>query len=186
MRFYGFDVNEIIDEEHPFLDPLIDPKCNWALNHIDQFPAEINRVPYEMLLRIPGVGVRGAKRIMCARRERSLRFDDLRRLNVTLKRAKYFITCNGAFAEGVLFDPLSIHRELTRQARGRRFKGVLDGQMSLFEAGSGPGADVGSKVGPESALAGPLVARGYPQPALAQVSAARPALAPSSLGGTAS
>ncbi|MDR0347152.1 MAG: putative DNA modification/repair radical SAM protein [Coriobacteriales bacterium] len=140
MRFYEFDVDEIIDEEHPFLDPLIDPKCNWALNHIDEFPVEINRVPYEMLLRIPGVGVRGAKRIMCARRERSLRFEDLKRLNITLKRAKYFITCNGSFADGVLFDPLSIHRELTRQAKGRRFKGVLDGQMSLFDAASGAGS----------------------------------------------
>ncbi|MDR2105896.1 MAG: putative DNA modification/repair radical SAM protein, partial [Coriobacteriales bacterium] len=134
LRFYGFDVEEIIDEAHPFLDPLIDPKCNWALNHIDQFPAEINRVPYEMLLRIPGIGVRGAKRIVSARRERSLRFEDLKKLNVTLKRAKHFITCNGMLAEGVLFDPLSIHRELTRQAQRRRFKGVLDGQLSLFGA----------------------------------------------------
>jgi putative DNA modification/repair radical SAM protein len=176
MRFYGFDVEEIIDEEHPFLDPLIDPKCNWALNHIDQFPAEINRVPYEMLLRIPGVGVRGAKRIMCARRERALRFDDLKKLNVTLKRAKYFITCNGTFAEGVLFDPLSIHQELTRQARGRRFKGVLDGQMSLFEAESQS----------ESELAVSSIARGYTPPVFAQASAtrqplARPTLAPQSL-----
>ena len=134
MRFYEFNVDEIIDEEHPFLDPLIDPKCNWAINHIDQFPVEVNRVPYEMLLRIPGVGVRGAKRILVARRERTLRFDDLKRLNITLKRAKYFITCNGAFAQGVLFDPLSIYHEITKEAKKRRFKGVLDGQLSLFEA----------------------------------------------------
>jgi len=134
MRFYEFDVDEIIDDEHPFLDPLIDPKCNWAINHMDQFPAEVNKVPYEMLLRIPGVGVKGAKRIMVARRERHLRFDDLKRLNITMKRAKYFITCNGAFAEGVLFDPVSIYRELTSEAKKRRFKGVLDGQLSLFDA----------------------------------------------------
>jgi putative DNA modification/repair radical SAM protein len=134
MRFYEFDVDELIDEDHPFLDPLIDPKCNWAINHIDQFPVEINKVPYEMLLRIPGVGVRSAKRIMLARRERHLRFEDLKKLNVTLKRAKYFITCNGAFAQGVLFDPVSIYAELTNQAQRRRFKGVLSGQMSLFEA----------------------------------------------------
>jgi putative DNA modification/repair radical SAM protein len=134
MRFYEFDVNEIIDEEHPFLDPLIDPKCNWALNHIDQFPVEINRVSYEMLLRVPGVGVRGAKRIVCARRERSLRFEDLKRLNITLKRAKHFITCNGKLAEGVLFDPITIHREITDQARRNRRKGVAEGQLSLFDA----------------------------------------------------
>ena len=133
MRFYEFDVDEIIDEKNPFLDPLIDPKCNWAINHIDQFPAEVNKVPYEMLLRIPGVGVKGAKRILAARRERRLRFEDLKRLNITLKRAKYFITCNGAFAEGILFDPLNIYRELTSEARKRRFKGVMDGQLSLLD-----------------------------------------------------
>ena len=140
MRFYQFSVDEIIDEQHPFLDPLIDPKCNWAINHIDQFPAEINRVPYEMLLRIPGVGVRGARRILVARRERNLRFDDLKRLNITLKRAKYFITCNGVYADGVLFDPISIYRELSGQARKRQFKGVQDGQLSLFDEfmGSSP------------------------------------------------
>ncbi|MDR1714176.1 MAG: putative DNA modification/repair radical SAM protein [Coriobacteriales bacterium] len=141
MRFYQFDVDEIIDAEHPMLDPLIDPKCGWALNHIDQFPAEINKVPYEMLLRIPGVGVRGAKRIAMARRERRLRFEDLKRLNITLKRAKYFITCNGAFAEGVLFDPVGIYNQLVADARGRRRKGVLDGQLSLFAE---PEADMGA------------------------------------------
>jgi predicted DNA-binding helix-hairpin-helix protein len=125
-------VDEIIDEEHPFLDPLIDPKCNWAINHIDQFPAEVNKVPYEMLLRIPGVGVKSAKRIVAARRERALRFEDLKRLNITLKRAKYFITCNGAFAGGILFDPINIYREITREAKKRRFSGVLDGQLSMF------------------------------------------------------
>jgi hypothetical protein len=133
MRFYEFDVSEIIDEEHPFLDPNVDPKCNWALNHLDQFPAEINRVPYEMLLRIPGVGVRGAKRILQARRERRLRFDDLKRLNIVMKRAKYFITCNGSYAEGIIFDPASIYRQLTEEGQARKRKGVPAGQLSLFE-----------------------------------------------------
>lgn len=133
LRFYGFNVDEIIDQEHPFLDPLVDPKCNWAINNIEHFPADINKVSYEMLLRIPGIGVRSAKRIVSARRERSLRFEDLKRLNVTLKRAKYFITCNGKFADGVLFDPIAIYNELTNQAKERQFKGVLNGQMTLFE-----------------------------------------------------
>jgi len=134
MRFYQFDVSEIIDEKNPFLDPLIDPKCNWALNHIDEFPVEVNKASYEMLLRIPGVGVKGAKRIRAARRERRLGFDDLKRLNITMKRAQYFITCNGIMAEGVLFDPISIYKEITDTARDRkRRKGVLDGQLSLFE-----------------------------------------------------
>lgn len=133
MRFYEFDVNEIINEKEPFLDPLVDPKCNWALKHIDQFPAEINRVPYEMLLRIPGIGVRGAKRIVSARRQRSLRFEDLKRLKITLKRAKYFITCNGAYAEGVIFDPESIYSQLAHETKKRRAKGVLDGQLQLLD-----------------------------------------------------
>ncbi|MDR1082544.1 MAG: putative DNA modification/repair radical SAM protein [Coriobacteriales bacterium] len=176
MRFYEFDVDEIIDEEHPFLDPLIDPKCNWALNHIDQFPVEVNRVPYEMLLRIPGIGVRGAKRVVCARRERSLRFEDLKRLNITLKRAKYFITCNGKFADGVLFDPLSIYRELTRQAKGRRFKGVLDGQLSLFDEKSEPAPTSAFSL-PASVLSSPTSVL----PAALASASAKPAAQPATL-----
>ncbi|MCL2806733.1 MAG: putative DNA modification/repair radical SAM protein [Coriobacteriia bacterium] len=133
MRFYEFNVDEIIGADDPFLDPLVDPKCNWALKHIDQFPAEINKVPYEMLLRIPGIGVRGAKRIAMARRQRSLRFEDLKRLKISLKRAQYFITCNGAYAQGVVFDPTSIYAELAGETKKRRFKGVLDGQLQLLD-----------------------------------------------------
>jgi putative DNA modification/repair radical SAM protein len=177
MRFYEFDVDEIIDADHPFLDPLIDPKCNWALNHIDQFPAEVNRVPYEMLLRIPGVGVRGAKRIVCARRERALRFDDLKKLNITLKRAKYFITCNGAYAEGVLFDPLSIHRELVAQAQRNRFKGVLNGQLSLFDAAT-PSASSTSLV-PSAPSVSPASSSPSSIAAFARQEKALAALAPS-------
>jgi len=132
MRFYEFNVDEIIDEGAPFLDPLVDPKCNWALRHIDQFPVEINKVPYEMLLRIPGIGVRGAKRIIQARRHRSIRFEDLKRLNISLKRAKYFITCNGAYAQGVIFDPASIYNQLAGETKKRRAKGVLDGQLQFL------------------------------------------------------
>ncbi|MCL2529342.1 MAG: putative DNA modification/repair radical SAM protein [Coriobacteriia bacterium] len=134
MRFYEFDVNEIIDEGEPFLDPLVDPKCNWALRHIDQFPVELNKAPYEMLLRIPGIGVRGAKRIVQARRHRSVRFEDLSRLKISLKRAKYFITCNGAYAQGVIFDPSSIYNQLAGETKKRRAKGVLDGQLQLLDS----------------------------------------------------
>ena len=133
MRFYEFDVNEIIEEDAPFLDPYVDPKCNWALKHLDHFPAEINKVPYEMLLRIPGIGVRGAKRILMARRHHSLSFDDLKRLRITLKRAKYFITCNGAYAQGIIFDPTAIYTQLANETKRRRNKGVLDGQLQLLD-----------------------------------------------------
>jgi len=133
MRFYEFNVDEIIDEEEPFLDPLVDPKCNWALRHIDQFPVELNKGSYEMLLRIPGIGVLGAKRIVQARRHRSIRFEDLGRLKIGLKRAKYFITCNGSYAQGVIFDPSSIYNQLANETKKRRTKGVLDGQLQLLE-----------------------------------------------------
>ncbi|MDR2492776.1 MAG: putative DNA modification/repair radical SAM protein [Coriobacteriales bacterium] len=133
MRFYQFDVSEIIDEDHPFLDLLIDPKCNWALNHIDHFPIEINKASYDMLLRVPGIGVRGVQRVWAARRERRLDFDDLRRLNISLKRARHFITCNGRFSEGIVFDPSSIYRTLANDAHRRHCKGVTAGQLSLFE-----------------------------------------------------
>jgi len=153
MRFYEFDVSEIIDEEHPFLDPYIDPKCNWALNHIDEFPVEVNKAPYEMLLRIPGVGVRGAKKIRAARRERRLTFEDLKKLNVNLKRAQYFITCCGLLADGILFDPISIHQKLIDQAkvtaRKRHGKGELDGQLSLF-AQEMPGMGLARSYSPEA------------------------------------
>jgi predicted DNA-binding helix-hairpin-helix protein len=136
MRFYHFSVDEIIDEAHPMLDVLLDPKANWALNHMEHFPVEVNKASYELLLRVPGIGVRGAKRIRAARHERRLDFDDLRRLNITLKSARYFITCNGLMAEGVLFDPLHIQQRLTASARARQLpRGVLEGQLPLFSFG---------------------------------------------------
>ncbi|MDR0308902.1 MAG: putative DNA modification/repair radical SAM protein [Coriobacteriales bacterium] len=132
MRFYEFGVDEIINEQHPFLDVLLDPKANWALNNMEHFPMEVNKASYEMLLRIPGVGVKGAKRIISARRERRLDFDDLKRLHITMKRARYFLTCKGRMEEGVLFDPLSIHQELTRSAARRQSGRVLEGQLSFL------------------------------------------------------
>ena len=95
LRFYGFSAGELLDEAHPILHPLLDPKCNWALNHPELFPLEINRAPYELLLRVPGIGVRSAQRIIVARRTGSIDFMGLKRLGVVLKRAQYFITCCG-------------------------------------------------------------------------------------------
>ena len=93
LRFYGFQVDELLDERHPSLDPLLDPKCNWALNHLDQFPVEVNRADKELLLRIPGVGLKSTQRILTARRAGPLSFEDLKKIGVVLKRAAYFITC---------------------------------------------------------------------------------------------
>ena len=95
LRFYGFTAGEILDDRHPDFDPLLDPKCNWAVRHLEYFPVEVNRAPYEMLLRVPGIGVKSAKRIRSARRYAALDFDALKKLGVVLKRARYFILCGG-------------------------------------------------------------------------------------------
>ncbi|MDD3767153.1 MAG: putative DNA modification/repair radical SAM protein [Eubacteriales bacterium] len=104
MRFYGFKAGEILDEKHQSLNPYLDPKCNWAINHMELFPVEINRADYEMLLRVPGIGTVGAKRIIAARRCMRLDFDHLKKMGVVLKRAKFFITCNGKRMEGLIFN----------------------------------------------------------------------------------
>ena len=133
LRFYRFDASEIIDEKHPNLNPLIDPKCNWALHHPEVFPVEVNRASYDLLLRVPGIGVRSAGRIVQARRCHSLGFDELKKIGVVLKRARYFITCGGKAAacahystEGILRGLLSDRALDMLPARGE--------QLSLFEA----------------------------------------------------
>lgn len=95
LRFYGFRADELLDEKRPNLDPCLDPKCNWAVGHLDQFPVDVNRAPYELLLRVPGIGVKSAWRIQKARRHGSLDFQALRKMGVVLKRAQHFITCSG-------------------------------------------------------------------------------------------
>lgn len=94
LRYYGFNAEEILGEKEN-LDLGLDPKCQWAIRNIHLFPIEINKADIEMLLRIPGIGVKSAYKIISARRVGRLNFDNLRKLNVVLKRAKYFITCDG-------------------------------------------------------------------------------------------
>ncbi len=101
LRFYGFDAEELLDEEHPAFSPFVDPKCNWALNHLDRFPVEVNTVPYELLLRVPGVGVKSAQRILTARRHSRLDWPQLKKIGVVLKRAQYFLLCGGKRPEGL-------------------------------------------------------------------------------------
>ena len=95
LRFYGFKADELLDDQRPNLDPGLDPKCNWAVGHLDQFPVDVNQAPYEMLLRVPGVGVKSAGRILQARRHGALDFEALRKIGVVLKRAQHFLTCSG-------------------------------------------------------------------------------------------
>ncbi len=95
LRFYDFSYDEIVNDEFPNLDEEVDPKTSWALLNLQYFPMEINKASKEELLRIPGIGVRGVFKILKARRFKSLDFDDLKKLKISLKRAKYFITCKG-------------------------------------------------------------------------------------------
>ena len=97
LRFYNFKAEEILDEKNPFIDPLLDPKANWAVQNWHLFPMEINRAPYKDLIRIPGIGVTSAKRIVMARRHNVIKYEHLKKLGVVIKRAKYFITVNGEF-----------------------------------------------------------------------------------------
>ena len=130
---------EIIDEDNPFLDPDLDPKANWAINHLDFFPVEVNTAPLEALLRVPGIGVRGANLIVRARRTACLREPELRKLGIAYKRARFFITCSGGYAgQGVDFSREGLRAQLAAPIKGgnngRRADKTTPGQMSLFES----------------------------------------------------
>lgn len=113
LRFYHFQADEILSPDLPHLDPLLDPKCAWALNHLEQFPVEVNTADYRTLLRVPGIGVVSARRILAARQWRSLDLDALKKLGVVLKRAQYFITCGGRMTPGLRVRPEGVRRALT-------------------------------------------------------------------------
>lgn len=117
LRFYGFQAEEILGEDTPNLDPYLDPKCSWALRNLKQFPVEINQADYYTLLRVPGIGPTMAKKIVAARKMSTLRFEDLKKMRVLLKRAVYFITCSGKHMEGVRFDPRFIYDNLVADTR---------------------------------------------------------------------
>ena len=97
LRFYGFRVKDLLDEDNPNFNILMDPKANWALRHLNEFPKEINTVSYYDLLKVPGIGIKSAKRIIACRKNFKITFNDLKKMGVVIKRAKYFITCNGKY-----------------------------------------------------------------------------------------
>jgi len=137
LRFYGFKASELLDEKRPFFNVMLDPKEDWAVRHLEVFPVEINRAPYEMLLRIPGIGVKSAQRIVGARRTANLRFEDLKKIGVVMKRAIYFITCNGRMMYPTKLEEDYIVRNLTTDKDRIRFgsDGMTYKQMSLFDLG---------------------------------------------------
>ena len=95
LRYYGFQANELLSEKRPFFNTYLDPKCDWALGHLEEFPVEINSASFDTLLRVPGIGVKSARRIIKARKTGNLDFEALKAIGVVMKRAVYFITCQG-------------------------------------------------------------------------------------------
>jgi len=140
MRFYGFEANELLSEEKPNFNVLLDPKADWALRHLELFPIEINRADYAMLLRIPGIGVKSAQKIIKARRGCNLTFEHLKKLNVSLKRAMYFITCNGRMLYRTKMEEDYITRNLLNVKERLPFDvdGTTYKQVSLFDTGLFP------------------------------------------------
>ena len=133
LRFYGFRAEELLDEQHPDFNPRIDPKCFWAICHPEQFPVEITRAEYETLLRVPGIGPVSARRIVSARRVSHLRYEDLSRLGVVLKRAQFFITCGGRMRSGLRFSAETLLRQLEAVERGQLPQAEAQ-QLSLFDS----------------------------------------------------
>lgn len=138
LRFYGFRAEELLDEKRPFFNVMLDPKEDWAVRHLECFPVEVNRAPMEQLLRVPGIGVKSAQRIAAARRGAKLTFSDLKKIGVVLKRALFFITCNGRMMYPVKLDEDYIVRNLTEEKERVQFgsDGMTYRQMSLFDDGS--------------------------------------------------
>lgn len=135
LRFYGFKAQELLSEERPNFNIAIDPKADWAIRHLENFPVEVNKADYHTLLRVPGLGVNSARRIVAARRHGSLTFEDLKKIGVVLKRAVFFITCNGKMMYPTKLEEDYIVRNLTYAKENLPFNvdGVTYRQMSLFD-----------------------------------------------------
>ncbi len=137
LRYYHFSVKELLSEDHPNFNIYLDPKCDWALRHLEYFPVEINRAGYQTLLRVPGIGAKSAKRILQARHTARLDFDDLKKMGVVLKRALYFITCSGRMMYRTKLEENyiceNLLRDKTQIPRDIRESGYR--QISLFDVG---------------------------------------------------
>ena len=133
LRFYGFRAQELRDEEHPDFNPYLDPKAHWALGHLEQFPVDILSADMETLLRVPGIGPVSARRIVSARRNTYIRFEDLQKLGVVMKRAQFFITCGGRMRPGLHFSPATLLQQLESVERGDLPHSEAQ-QLSLFDA----------------------------------------------------
>ncbi len=133
MRFYGFQASELLSAKRPNFNVFLDPKCDWALSHLEQFPVEVTRAPYQTLLRVPGIGVKSAQRIVKARRYGALSFGDLKKMGVVLKRALYFITCGGRMMYPVKIEEDYIMRNLLSVKERLPFDLEHYHQLNLFD-----------------------------------------------------
>ena len=136
MRYYGFDAGELLTEKRPNFNLFLDPKCDWALQHLEKFPVEVNSADYQTLLRVPGMGIKSVSRILSARKTASLSFSDLKKIGVVLKRAQYFITCSGRMMNSVKIDQDYIASCLLGEERRRAWEISASGsyrQLSLFD-----------------------------------------------------
>ncbi len=132
LRFYGFTAGELFGNESRNLDPDLDPKVMWALRNLDVFPLEVNRAPYNMLMRIPGVGAVSAKRIVRQRKVAAVRFEDLKKMGVVIKRARYFLTCGGKYYGDRRFQPETIKSSMLQMENGLQIS-MFDGNWKPLE-----------------------------------------------------
>ena len=135
LRYYGFSAGELLNEKKPNFNILLDPKCDWALGHLEQFPVDVQTAEYAMLLRVPGIGVKSALRIVQARKSARLTFEDLKKMGVVLKRAIYFITCSGRQMYPIRLEEDYITRNLLYEKEKLPFEKnqITYKQLSLFD-----------------------------------------------------
>ena len=135
LRFYGFQAKELLSEDRPNFNEKIDPKCDWALRHLEMFPVEVQTASYDVLLRIPGIGPKSAARIVSARRYGTLTFEHLKKIGVVLKRAHYFLTCSGKMMYHIPMEEKYILNQLITLNRSDNWQVAHQNQnrqMSLF------------------------------------------------------
>ena len=131
MRFYGFKANEILEKNNPFLDLEVDPKMGWALRNITQFPVIIQNAPLEMILRVPGIGVKSAHKIVYARRFQNLSMEHLKKIGVSINRAKYFISVSNENTHLKFLNALNL-KEIILSDMKSKFEKPFDNQLSLL------------------------------------------------------
>ena len=131
MRFYGFHVKELLNDKHPNLDHDIDPKLSWALRNMSYFPIDINKADVQLILRVPGIGLQSAQKIIGARRFQKLGWDHLKKIGIALNRAKYFIVCNSPLVDRKDYTEVKIRQFILNESKSK-FRSNDGQQYNLF------------------------------------------------------